>query len=254
MTARLGLRLWLRLLACSFLLSATATVAAATSVTPVHVEMTSAGRGSRTQVTVTNTGSVPLPVEASLQKLRIGDTGERRFGNAGDQFLVFPPQAMIPAGGVQVFRVQWVGDPLLKASETYLLSISQIPVKQSKGATGIQLAASFGVVINVAPPQGEPKLRLVETRVARDDDGTLRPVITVENPTNVHALLPQSTIRLSAGNWSETLTPPVLGQRLGIGVVQPGARRKFVLPAEVPANVSSLNVSLDFKPKKRRGG
>ncbi len=243
-----------RLLLWAMFLSGVPAIADAVSVSPVHVEMVSAGRASRAQITVTNTGSAPLPVEASLQQLLIGNNGERVFKAGGDQFLVFPPQAMIPAGGVQVFRVQWVGEPLLKASETYMLSISQLPVQLPKSQSGVQVAASFGVVINVAPPRGMPQLRVVAAAVTRGKDGALRPTITVENPTNVHALLPQSTIRLSAGSWSQVLSAPALSQGLGIGIVQPGARRTFVLPAALPVNAGPLEAVLDYRPKPRRGG
>src|SRR5690606_8939095 len=126
-------KLAIRLLALMTVIVSATTGAAAMTVSPLHVEMTSAGKSSRTQVTVTNTCSKALPVEASLQSFDIDASGMRQTKPAGDQFLVFPPQAMIPPGKTQVFRVQWVGEPLLKASESYLLSIAQIPVKLPKG-------------------------------------------------------------------------------------------------------------------------
>ena len=45
------------------MLQAVSIPAFATSVTPLQVELTSVGKGSRSQVTITNTGATPLPLE-----------------------------------------------------------------------------------------------------------------------------------------------------------------------------------------------
>jgi fimbrial chaperone protein len=224
--------------------------AAAMSVTPIHVEMTSAGSGGRAQVTVTNDGAEPLPVEAVIQSMSVAEDGSQQIEKAGDDFLVFPPQALIPPGGAQVFRVQWVGEPVISESESFLLSMNQIPVKLPAGQSAVQVVMSFGVVINVAPPQGVPALNLVGTGVAKDKDGKRHPTITVENPSNIHALLPDSTIKLSGSGWSYDFEPLELTEKVGIGLVQPGHKRRFVLPVDLPENVTSVQASLDFKPKR----
>ena len=220
------------------------------SVTPIHVEMTSAGSGGRAQVTVTNDGADPLPVEAVIQKMSLAEDGTQKLEKAGENFLVFPPQALIPPGGDQVFRVQWVGDPVITKSQSFMLSMNQIPVKLPAGQSAVQVVMSFGVVINVAPPQGAPALNLVGTGIAKSKDGKRHPTITVENPSNIHALLPQSSIKLSGGGWSYDFEPLELSEKVGIGLVQPGHKRRFILPVDLPANVKSVQASLDFKPKR----
>lgn len=222
----------------------------ALSVTPVHVEMTSTGSNGRAQVTVTNDSKDPIPVDIALQRMSLDENGERKFSKAADNFLVLPPQAMIAPGASQVFRVQWVGEPDLKESESYMLSVNQIPVKLPAGRNAVQVVMSFGVNINVAPPQGSPQLRLVSAGVATDKSGKRHPTITVENPSPTHALLPQSTIKLSAANgWSQTLSSTELNEKVGIGLVQPGKRRRFTLPLELPAGVQAVQASIDFKPR-----
>lgn len=231
--AMLGLLLW-------------APAAAAMSVTPVHVEMRSAGASSRSQVTVTNESREPLPVEAIMQRLALGENGERRMTPAGDEFLVFPPQALIPAGGSQVFRLQWVGEPLLAESQSFMMSLTQIPVRPRKGVNGVQLVMSFGVQINVAPPKGVGGLKVVGTGFEIDRrSGKRYPTIVVQNTSNVHALLPRSRVKLSSGSWSKVLDETFLDQRIGIGLVQPGRRRKFTLPVEVPAGARSVQAVLE---------
>lgn len=229
---------------------ATAAPVAATSVSPIQLEMTSAGPASRTQVTVTNTGPGPLTLEATLKRMELGENGEQQLSRGGDEFLIFPPQAMVPPGGTQVFRVQWVGEPQLQASQSFLLSLVQIPVKLPKGQAAVQVVMSFGVLINVAPPQGVPELNLVGTGVAVEKPGNHHPTITVENPTAVHALLQQATIKLTGGSWSQTLTPSEIGRKIGAGLVQPGKRRKFTLPVDLPAGVTGVQASIDYRPKQ----
>ncbi len=228
---------------------ATAAPVAATSVSPIQLEMKSAGPASRTQVTITNTSEGPLTLEATLKRMELGENGEQQLSNGGDEFLVFPPQAMVPPGGTQVFRVQWVGEPQLQASQSFMLSLTQIPVKLPKGQAAVQVVMSFGVLINVAPPQGVPELNLVGTGIAVEGPGKHHPTITVENPTAVHALLQQATIELTGESWSETLTPTVIGRKIGSGLVQPGKRRTFTLPLDLPAGVTGVQASIDYRPK-----
>ncbi len=237
----LGALLWLfRGTACAL----------AMSVSPIHVEMTTTGSQGRAQITVTNDSRHAMPVEVGIQRMVVDDTGGRTLSEASDDFFVFPPQATIAAGATQVFRVQWVGEPLLQESQSYLIAISQVPLKLPPGKSAVQIVMSFGVLVNVAPPQGEPTLRLVETGSITAKDGKRYPTITVENPAKVHALLPQSTIQLSAAGWSRTFPPAELSDKVGIGLVQPGKRRTFILPAELPASVTRVQASIDFRPKR----
>ncbi len=234
--------------ACLLALAATG-AAEAMSVTPIQVEMTSAGSASRSQVTVRNSSDTPLPVETSLQTLRLDANGSRKLSPAGDDFLVFPPQAMIPAGGTQVFRLQWVGDPALAKSQSYMFTVSQVPVKFPKDHNKVQVVMGFGVVIDVAAAGVTPSLTVVSTKLAKDKQGKQHAIMTVENPTNTHALLPDGSISLTGDGWSKTLTSTDLRDTIGIGLVQPGMRRRFVLPGIVPTSVTNLQVSLNYRPK-----
>jgi fimbrial chaperone protein len=225
--------------------------ASAMTVTPVQVEMASAGSAGRSQISVTNDGKDPMPIEITIQKIALDENGDRKTSKAGDEFLIIPPQALIPPGATQNFRIQWVGEPQLAESQSFMMSVNQIPVKLPKGQSAVQIVMSFGVQINVAPPQGLPELKVVGTGTETDKKtGKRHPTITVQNPTKIHALLPQSTIQLTGGGWSQTLDPSFLREKVGIGLVQPGKKRKFILPVDLPANVTQVQASLDFKPKR----
>lgn len=223
----------------------------AMTVTPLHVEMVAIGSASRSLVSVTNESAIPLPVEIMLNRLVLGENGERRLTPAGEDFLVFPGQALIAPGSTQSFRLQWVGDPAIEESRSYLVSVNQIPVKLPRSRAGVQVVVSFGVQVNVAPMNAVPALVLVGTGTEVDrQTGRRRPTITVQNTSRMHALLPQGSISLSSGAWSRHLDQSFLGEKVGIGLVQPGKRRRFVLPVDLPTNVSQIQAALDFRPRR----
>ena len=232
------------------LVMASFTAASAMTVTPTHVELTSAGSRSRTLITVVNPTTRPLPIEATILRATLDEAGLPQTSKSGEDFLVMPPQALIPPGATQNFRIQWLGDPLIETSQSFMLYMTQIPVKQPQTATGVQVVMSIGVMINVAPPRGLPSLQVMETGIATDKQGRRHPTLTVFNPSKVHALLPQSTITLTNGNWSQSLNSATLTERIGIGLVQPGHRRKFVLPVDLPPLAGSVQARIDFKPTR----
>jgi len=222
----------------------------AMTVSPTQIEMVSVGSASRARITVTNTDDEPLAVEAILLRATLNDDGTPKTSKGPDDFLIIPPQAIIPPGGTQNFRVQWVGEPVIDSSQSYLLYISQIPVKLPRSTSIVQVVMSIGVMINVAPPTGTPTLRVVGAEIVKDARGRRRPAVTVENLSNVHALFPQSTVALAGGSWSQSIPPGRLSQTIGIGLVQPGHRRRFILPVEVPLDVTRVRANIDFKPAR----
>ncbi|KWT66807.1 hypothetical protein APY04_2214 [Hyphomicrobium sulfonivorans] len=216
----------------------------------MHVEMVSVGKDSRARITVTNTADEPLAIEALIGRAEIAEDGATSFVGSDENFLVIPPQAIIPPGATQNFRVQWLGEPIIAASESYLLYFSQIPIKPPRSDRLVQLVFNIGVLINVAPPVGEPRLNVVSKGIVRDASGTRRPTVTVENSSNVHSLFPQSSILLEAAGWSQSIASGQLTETIGIGLVQPGHRRRFTLPVAVPDNVREFDARIELKPRR----
>jgi fimbrial chaperone protein len=222
--------------------------ARAMGVSPVQIEMQSAGGTSRGTITVSNPSGAPLPVDIAIKRMTQDENGIRKYHNdAQNEFLILPPQAMIPPGGSQVFRLQWVGEPILAQSKSYMLFANQVPVKLPADKSGVQLVSSMGAMVNVAPPKSTADLRVVTSTIEVDKKtGKRHPAVVVENPTKTHALLPKATVRLQSGSWQETLGADTLAGQIGIGLVPPGQRRKFVLPVTVPANVSTVQASIEY--------
>jgi fimbrial chaperone protein len=220
--------------------------ASAVTVTPVQVEMTSVGSSSRAVVTVVNDGAAALPIEAIIAPARGGGTA-RQVDT--DSFLIIPPQALIPAGGTQNFRLQWLGDPVIAKSQNFMLYMNQVPVKRRPGKNDIQVVVSIGVMVNVAPPTGQPDLKITSSAVSIDRDGQRRPSITVENNSNVHGLLSRAAVTLRHGDWQVTIPPDAISQVDGIGLVPAGGRRTFALPAILPRSVDRFEATIDYGHK-----
>ena len=222
----------------------------AMSVEPLVLELSSLGKGSTQSFQVSNNDAAPLPVEITVTKIEIGPEGETRYEKAGDDFLIYPPQVTIPKGGAQMFRVQWIGDPDLKSSRNYRFAVAQVPLKLPKDTSGIQMTMSFGVIVSVSSPQGKAAMVVTGATPAKGGDGKRVAAIKVKNPGNKYGYFGQASIKLSGGGWSAKLTPHEVGQKLGLGIVQPGKERRFLLPIEVPGNVSDITASIDYQPEK----
>jgi fimbrial chaperone protein len=224
--------------------------AKAMSVSPLVLDLGTSGGKNSGQVSVVNDGAKPLPVEIVVSRMELDEKGEMATKPAGDDFVVLPQQALIPAGATQSFRLQWVGDPQIKASQSYLFSVNQVPVKMPEGKNGVQLVFNFGITVNVAPITGKAGIDIVKASIGKDDKGKTRPELTVKNPGNIHAKLTDATIKLSSGSWSQTLVPEQLRQIVGIGLVQPGKTRRFLLPVDMPEGVTQVTASIDYTASK----
>jgi len=225
--------------------------AAAMNVSPVYLDMVSAGPRSRSDIRVANRSDKPLPIEAVVKRVTRDAHGEKIIKRDEADFLVLPMQAMIPPGGAQIFKVQWLGDPLIEESRAYRISMNQLPVAAPGENAAVQIMMNLAVIVHVAPPKGTPALELVNQSTSRGGDGKRVPTITVRNPSNVHARLPDATVRLRGSGWRKVLTPQILDGLLGIGAVMPGETRTFRIPVALPESVQSLQAQLDYHPPDR---
>ncbi len=218
------------------------------NVQPLALDMVAIGTNSRSAIQVVNDGAQPVPVEVVIKKLDISLDGKNSESPAQDEFLVFPPQAVVPPGATQSFRIQWVGAPDLKNSQTYMIFVNQLPVKLKPGKSGVQMVFNFGVIANVAPAGAQSGLKLVSAETA--SDGKKRgAAVTVENPGTMYSYFSDAKLTLQSGSWRKVLSPGELRQLIGYGVVQPGKKRRILVPADVPAGAGKIHASIQYKPR-----
>jgi fimbrial chaperone protein len=214
--------------------------ATAMTVQPVVVNLSTSGRGMTQVVTVENTFTAPLPVEIRIQDLVLGEDGVKGSGKDSGDLLVFPPQALIQPGQTQTFRLQYVGDPDLKASKHYYVTVAQLPVQLPQGQSAIQILYNFQILVSVAPQGAKPAVRIVDATIGRDAKGKPVPIVTLSNESRAHGYLSEGKLRIvqrdAAGKevFRKVLTGPEIQQTIGFGLVGAGQKRRVVIPVELP--------------------
>jgi fimbrial chaperone protein len=130
-------------------------------VSPMVVEMTTTGSDAVARVEVQNLNTGKLPFETRITRVVFNDKNEPIETPADGDFIVFPPQGMLPQGARQVIRLQWVGGEL-PASQAYYLSVNQLPIPLGEapaaGQAQVQIVYHMKALVVVAPPGAEPNV------------------------------------------------------------------------------------------------
>lgn len=220
------------------------------TVSPLTAEMTVGGASSQTTVRVTNDSTKSLPVEVVVYKLELDEQGKITTTPAPNDFLVVPAQTMIPPGGSQTVRLRWAGQVDFRQSQSYVIAVNQLSVKTADTKSGVQLVFNFSVAVNVAPPGAHSELSLKNVAVKPDEKAIQRPVITVSNTGNRHASLGYATLVLTGEGFETKVTEAQFRETFGVGLVQPGKQRQFVLPIKLPPNTRNLKGRLEYQATK----
>jgi fimbrial chaperone protein len=263
------------LIGLAFASTALAAPAWAMRVSPMVNEIGTKGAGSAARIEVQNFGSVALPFETRITEINFSAKGEVVETAADDQFLVFPPQGLVPVGGRQVVRAQWVGDQDLKASRAFYLSVRQLPVAIDQGdgnAAGAQVQVVYHMkaLITVAPAGSEPKVEVVEATptmvsVAPADVETpgapKAAPKPVEKVPGIHVKVRNTGTRyalMSGPNWIVEGKAPdgsplkikvpaeKISQAVGVGYLPPaGGERVFDVPTDAAFGPGPIQVRFE---------
>lgn len=238
------------------LVGATVPIANAMTVQPVIVDLVPGGRQSTALVSVENTGTEPLPVELRVAEATLGVDGVSVSDRVSEDLIIFPPQAIIPAGATQSFRVQYVGEPVLEKSRHYYITVAQLPVQLPEGTSAIQIVYNFNVIVSVAAAGQRAEISVVSAEIAKNDADKPVAAFTVSNAGNNYDYLINGRLRFvqkdAAGNeiFRRTMNGQEIQQAIGFGLVGPEVTRRIVTSIELPSSEGSLNV--EFTAERRR--
>lgn len=230
-------------------------------VSPMVSELSTSGAGAAARVEVGNVGSAALPFETMITRMEMDADGDIVETPADEDFLVFPPQGLVPVGGRQVVRVQWVGSPTIDASQAYYLWVKQLPVAtdpnptDAGGAVSVQVLYTMKALIVVAPPGAQPRVEVVSATptmiasnpapVDSDQDeaaSTPAPIaepgveIVVANTGKRYALMSGATWVVEGTDkngqvFRREYAGGEISQMVGVGYLAPlGGKRTFKLP------------------------
>lgn len=252
--ARPGRLVWAAALLA--LLGMGGSIAWAISVTPVIVDLQTQGRRTSEVITLVNSNDAPVTLEMRTQTASYANDGVNGTGTASDDIIAFPPQVIIPPGGSQAIRVQYVGDPDIAQGRHYLLTIAQLPVAlPDTGQNTVQILYNFQAVIGVNPTGVQPNIAVQSSEVSTTGDGQPRLVLTLTNDSGAYGYLSSGSLRViqtdDAGQevFSKTWSGEEIVQEIGYGLVGAGQTRRIETPIVLPTAGGRLEAR--FTPARR---
>jgi fimbrial chaperone protein len=244
----------------------------AMAVQPLVLDIQAGRNGNMGSLTVSNSFGRAIPVELTVYPLGVSATGVVAIeGDPVDDFLIYPPAAVIEPGQTQTFRLRWMGPTDLADSRNYIVSIAQVPVALDQADNGIQIVYNFQIMANVAPRSGEPILSVRDAQLsttvpspANGEASNLSPAsrpqedgvnaiarVTLQNDGLAHGYLAGTRLLLrstdSAGTtvWEQGLSGAELQGLAGFGLVPDQASRSFSIPIVVPQSAFDGTFSAD---------
>lgn len=230
-----------------------ASAQAAMTVQPVILDLQMAGRQMGGQIRVENTGVSPLPVEIRLVEAELLPDTVKASDRLTDDLVAIPAQAIIPPGGTQAFRIQYVGDPESEKSKHFYAEVSQLPVEIPGGQSTIQVLYNFQAMVNVESlTAAKPDLRVTGATILVPADPEQKPRIafTVHNGGGNYGYLSNSGLtaiqRNAAGQevFRRALSGNDIQQMIGFGLVGPETTRQFTIPIDLESAEGSAEVIL----------
>jgi len=245
------IRVLLLALVVSFVLVSRAVLAM--SVTPIVLDLQGLGGRSSGSIAVTNPNAAPLPVELTIFAITIDDRGQIvTKTEAMDDFIVLPPQAIIPPGGTQNFRIQYVGDDQIAQSQLYQFQVDQLPVvPKDDGNTQLQIVYSITGLLTLAPLNAEADIKVVATGIEEDDQGARFPAITLRNAGTKHAYLSRGSLELKhllndgSVAWRDAISSSRIEREIGFGLMAPQSERTFRLPYPLKSDGGTIEAQFD---------
>ena len=200
--------------------------AAALSASPMVVEMESIGEQSRAMLTVRNGDAQTMSVEVETLAVAVDGDGEATFTPDDESLIVFPPIASIAPGGSQVFQIQYAGDPELGASETFRLSILQVPVQLDGAEPTLAVATNIHTLVNVAPPGAIARIEVVSSEPGEVGHEW---IVTLRNDGNRHARLQETLWQISTPAKNIMLSRADISRHISGSLVPPNSTRTVKL-------------------------
>jgi fimbrial chaperone protein len=226
------------------LVVAAAPALAGIRVQPMSYDLMPSGVGTQQNLRVENTGSTPAAVEVTVERRHILSDGSEKREPADDDFLVFPPQGVVPANGFQTFRVQYIGDPTLQKTALYTITIAQLPVDPgSSSQTGVQIVFHLGTLAAVSPANSKPSLTVTSVTPSTDPD---KLAVHIDNHGNRYARLRGGQWTLTGGDGKkQVLDPDIVAKSIEQPLIEPGTERVVDLP--VPAGFVRTGAHADYE-------
>lgn len=204
-----------------FVILMTVQAAVAFDLTPTVSTIELPGDQSGTLIAVNNPRDEDLPVTFEIVERTVLEDGTEDQTPADETFLIFPPQAVIPAGKSQTIRVRWLGSPP-RNSRSFTLYAAEVPVDLSEiQESGVQTVWRMGASVHVTA-ETATAAPVLDT-AASQADGTM---VTIRNDGDRFVYIDDLTLEIGG----QTISGPDLAVMAGRTLVPPSRSRTFLIP------------------------
>ena len=209
---------------CALLLAGAAGSAHAYSVSPLRQSIGPSGQDAIGTLRIDNPGASPATLSLEVQRAAIGPDGTLERLPADDDFILFPPQTIVAPTATQNVQVRYVGAPDVAASETYLVTVEQVPVSfDSAENASLSVGINFVVVVTVEP-DGAASRPVVASTDAHADGL----VVAVRNEGNGTDRLTNYRLRLPGADAPLEIDDKWLG---ATSILPANGERRFTVPS-----------------------
>jgi fimbrial chaperone protein len=230
-----------------------ASPASAYQLNPMSQVFSPSGSGATQSFEIVNDGKGRIAIEVSMTSLERDESYVEINRDAGDDFLVYPPQIIIPAGGRQMVRVTWLGDPSPRVERAYRLVATQLPIelldpaaKAPPLAVGqMRVLVTYKASVFIRPRLAAAKLALGAVDVAKGEGGANVLALTVENSGTGGAVIASCAVRLTSAGTTIALSDAGVAKSR----VPAGARRRYLLPWPAGLPVGPVTAEGDCRAK-----
>jgi fimbrial chaperone protein len=230
------------LLCAAFAITAAPAIAGI-EVQPMSYDLTTGGSEAQQNLRVENSSTTPTAVELTVERRHILPDGSEKREPADDDFLIFPPQGIVPANGFQTFRVQYIGDPALKKTALYTVTVAQLPIDTSSDQSAVQIVFHLGTLAAVSPANSKPELVVTGVSPSTDAD---KLTVHITNQGNRYARLRGGKWTLTGGDGkSEVLDAETVAKGIEQPLIEPGTERVVELP--VPAGFVRAGARAEYE-------
>ncbi len=211
-------------------------VAGAFQLLPMSMEFAPTGNNATQTFAVNNEATEPVAVQIFIVQRIVALDGTETLTPADAEFLVFPPQAAVPAGKTQLIQVRWLGTRTPATELAYRIIAEQLPVAlEDRGVLGarLEILMRYEGAVYITPPGSAPNVVVDSVAQMQTPEGPKLAVV-LNNSGTAHGLLDQVSLTVSGrGANGQPASVELKGEALA-GMASPnilaGNKRQFLLP------------------------
>ena len=204
-------------------------------VSPMVMTMEPVGDSSKQDMLITNTHDYPLTLEITATERSVAEDGKETEKDASEDWIIFPPLAIVEPGKQQRIRLQYAGGAI-KESKAYRIVVSQVTVDDGVGELKVGFNYHFKTAAYVAPKGSTFD---IQTRsITPQPDGY---VVELENTGNRHAVLSTGTWEATDRTGTNASIDMGATKLIDDPLIAPGGKRVVFVPNIILGDLSDLS-------------